>query len=86
MNLLEPTKISFKNKKNEKTTDEKTNVKIKIDNDFNRSLLSRSKFTKKYFYIYLVYSKLGPKNNAASVLVDSGKKFGKLASKFTAAA
>ena len=51
MNLLEPTKISFKD---QKKTDVKSNVKIKIDNDFNRSLLSKSKFTKKYFYRYLV--------------------------------
>ena len=54
MNLLEPTKISFKNKKNEKTIDVKPNVEIKIKNDFNSNLLSRSKFTKKYFYRYLV--------------------------------
>ena len=37
-----------------KTIDVKPKVEIKIKNDFNRSLLSRNKFTKKYFYRYLV--------------------------------
>ena len=54
MNLLEPTEISFKNKKNEKKTDKKSNAKIKIDNNFNKNPSFKSKFSKKYFYRYVV--------------------------------
>ena len=54
MNLLEPTEISFKSKKDEKRTDEKSNVEIKIDNGFNRNSPFKSKFSKKCFYRYVI--------------------------------
>ena len=54
MNLLEPAEISFKNKKNEKTTVEKSKSDIKVDNGFNRNSSFESKFSKKCFYRYIV--------------------------------